>query len=114
MFILLTLACIVTYHALIQASIGQLRELGFGKVSMKDLLDQIDATQIPYAVELSACYLGIFVFAELAFVLMAMREYLQDLLHLDEVELLRDQVPAEKNALAADVSDLPNSTRLSG
>lgn len=89
LFIVATLACVVIYHALIQASIGQLRELGFGKPSMKDLLEQIDATQIPLAIELAACYLGIFIFAELAFVLMAMREYLQDLLHLDEAELLR-------------------------
>ena len=84
----LTLACIVTYHALIQQSIAELRGLGFSTVGMQQLLDQIDATQIPYAVELAACYLGIFIFAELAFVLMALREYLQDLLHLDEVALL--------------------------
>ncbi len=90
-FIVLTLACIVAYHALLQQSIGELRELGFSTVPMKPLLDQTDGTQIPYAVELAACYLGIFIFAELAFVLMAMREYLQDLLHLDEVGLLRDK-----------------------
>ncbi len=99
-FIVLTLVCIATYHALLQASIGQLRELGFGKATMKDLLDQIDATQIPYAVELAACYLGIFIFAELAFVLMAMREYLQDLLHLEEVELLRGRVRMAETATA--------------
>ena len=98
-FIVLTLACIVTYHALIQASIGELRGLGFGTVSMKDLLENIDATPIPYAVELAACYLGIFIFAELAFVLMAIREYLQDLLHLDELALLRGHAPVEKRAV---------------
>ena len=86
--IVLTLACIVTYHALIQQSIAELRGLGFSKVGMQQLLDHMDATEIPYAVELAACYLGIFIFAELAFVLMAIREYLQDLLHLDEVALL--------------------------
>jgi hypothetical protein len=88
-FILLTLGCIIAYHAVLLRSIGELRDLGFSKVPMKDLLDQMDATQIPYAVELAACYLGIFIFAESAFVLMAIREYLQDLLHLDEVTLLR-------------------------
>ena len=112
-FIVLTLACIMTYHALLQASIGQIRDLGLGTTSMKDLLDKIDATQIPYAVELAACYLGIFFFAELAFVLMAMREYLQDLLHLDEVELLRDRVRVEKTGIASDVSSLPKSTQIS-
>jgi hypothetical protein len=94
-FIVLTLACIVTYHGLMQASIGELRGLGFGTVPMKDLLDQIDATQIPYSIELAACYLGIFIFAELAFVLMAIREYLQDLLKLDEGSLLRGEARVE-------------------
>ena len=88
-FIVLTLACIVTYHALLQHSIAELRLLGLSSVPMQDLLDKVDANQIPYAVELAASYLGIFIFAEAAFVLMAMREYLQDLLHLDEVSLLR-------------------------
>ena len=106
--IILTLACIVTYHALIKESIEQLRELGFGRTPVKDLLDQIDATQIPYAVELSACYLGIFIFAELAFVLMATREYLQDLLHLDEVALLRGEARVERHVVR-----VPESTQAS-
>lgn len=100
-FIILTLACIVTYHGLIQASIGELRGLGLGTAEMTDLLDEIDATQIPYAVELAACYLGIFIFAELAFVLMAIREYLQDLLKLDEVALLQGETRVEKRAATA-------------
>lgn len=113
LFIVLTLVCIVTYHGLIQASINQIRELGFGKTSMKDLLDQLDATQIPYAVELAACYLGIFLFAELAFVLMAIREYLQDLLHLDEVDLLLDTARVPKPAIEPDAPPATRSTRIS-
>jgi hypothetical protein len=96
----LTLACIVTYHALIQQSIAQLHNLGLSRTPMNDLLDQIDITQIPYPVELAASYLGIFIFAELAFVLMAIREYLQDLLHLDEVALLRGNVRVEKRVVS--------------
>jgi hypothetical protein len=88
-FIVLTLGSVIAYHAVLLQSIGELRYLGFSKVPMKDLLDQMDGTQIPNAVELAACYLGIFIFAESAFVLMAIREYLQDLLRLDEVTLLR-------------------------
>lgn len=88
-FIVLTLGSVIAYHAVLLQSIGELRDLGFSKIPMKDLLEQMDGTQIPYAVELAACYLGIFIFAESAFVLMAMREYLQDLLGLDEVTLLR-------------------------
>jgi len=86
LLIMLTLASTIAYHVVLQQSIAQLRELGFSRVPMKDLLDQIDATQIPYALELAACYLGIYIFAEAAFVLMAIREYLQDLLHLRVVQ----------------------------
>jgi hypothetical protein len=88
-FIVLTLTSVIAYHAVLLQSISALRELGLSKVSMQDMLEKMDGTQIPYAVELAACYLGIFIFAESAFVLMAMREYLQDLLGLDEVTLLR-------------------------
>ncbi len=77
----------MTYHAVLQQSIEQLRGLGL-RFTTADLLDKVDATEIPYAVPLAACYLGIFIFAESAFVLMAIREYLQDLLQLDEIALL--------------------------
>lgn len=87
-FIVLTLGSVIAYHAVLLESIEQLRSLGL-TASTTVLLDKMDATEIPYAVELAACYLGIFIFAESAFVLMAIREYLQDLLHLDEVTLLR-------------------------
>ena len=87
LFIVLTLACIMSYHAVLQQSIEQLRGLGL-RFTTADLLDKVDATEIPHAVPLAACYLGIFIFAESAFVLMAIREYLQDLLQLDEIALL--------------------------
>ncbi len=106
-FILLTLACIVLYHALIQQSVGELRELGL-RLTTTDLLEKVDATEIPHAVELAACYLGIFLFAEAAFVLMAIREYLQDLLHLDEVTLLR-RTPIVLDAEACTTKDAVES-----
>ncbi|HEY1986821.1 MAG TPA: hypothetical protein VGG85_15500 [Terracidiphilus sp.] len=86
-FILLTLACILAYHGVLQQSIGELRELGLRNTT-SDLLDKVDASEIPHALALAASYLGIFLFAESAFVLMAVREYLQDLMHLDETALL--------------------------
>ena len=93
-FILLTLACILAYHAVLQQSIGELRDLGFSKISTTDLLDKVDANEIPHALALAASYLGIFLFAESAFVLMAIREYLQDLMHLDETALLSGTHPS--------------------
>ena len=41
---------------------------------------------------LAACYMGFFLCAEAAFVLMAIREYLQDLLHLGDRELVQRRV----------------------
>ncbi len=86
-FMLLTLVSIVAYHAVLHRSILQLRALGI-HASTSDLLAKVDATEIPYALALAVCYLGIFVFAEAAFVLMAIREYLEDVLHLNETALL--------------------------
>ncbi len=102
LFIVLTLACIVIYHGLILKSIEEVRSLGLSTKSMQLLLEQVDPTQIPYAVELAASYLAIFIFAELAFVLMAIREYLQDVLHLDERALLQGKVRGQKRGDAGD------------
>jgi hypothetical protein len=43
---------------------------------------------IPWGIRLTAYYLGIFAFAEAAFVLMALKEYLLDLLHLSDISLI--------------------------
>lgn len=87
-FIVLTMLCILGYHATLQRSLQQWRELGVVATS-SDLLNKADYLEIPYSLLLAAYYLGIFVFAEMAFVLMAMREYLQDALHLKELSLLQ-------------------------
>jgi hypothetical protein len=52
------------------------------------LLSKIDAREIPVPGILFVFYLGMFVFAESAFVLMAIREYLQDTLKLEEYDLI--------------------------
>jgi hypothetical protein len=43
---------------------------------------------VPYSLILIGLYLGVFLSAEAAFVLMALREYLQDLLGLSDVDLI--------------------------
>jgi hypothetical protein len=92
--ILLTLASILSYHFVLKHSLDQLRSLGVtGPTS--EILNGADYSEIPNSLALSACYLGIFLFSELAFVLMAIREYLQDLLHLDEVALIKAAQPQE-------------------
>jgi hypothetical protein len=99
--ILLTIGCIGGYHAVLQRSLDQFRLLGVTATSV-DLLRSADESEISYEWLLSILYLGMFVFAEIAFVLMALREHLQDVLCLNEQELLRGTPgllePAEKNA----------------
>jgi len=84
------------------------------RATTDDLLNRMDPAEIPNALALAACYLGIFLFAEAAFVLMAIREYLQDVMHLDEMELLRG-VPASAVATAGfQLSNPPELRPLTG
>jgi hypothetical protein len=52
------------------------------------VLDHAPLALIPFRYYLMASYLGIFLFAESAFILMAIREYLQDLLKISDTELI--------------------------
>jgi hypothetical protein len=54
-----------------------------------EVLDKLELSDIPFAARLTRLYLGLFLCAEGAFILMAIREYLQDLLGLTEGELIR-------------------------
>lgn len=96
LFILLTLGCIFGYHATLNRSLQSWHELGVVAPS-SELLDKADYLEIPDSLTLAAYYLGIFLFAELAFVLMAMREYLQDSLNLDEDALLHGHAHRRKH-----------------
>src|ERR1700730_10292938 len=98
-FMILTLGCILSYHATLQESIQQLRDLGI-KATTGDLLRRTDLTQIPRGPALMAYYLGIFVFAESAFTLMAIREYLEDVMRLDEEGLLYGSTEPVRSSVA--------------
>ena len=113
-FIALTLGCVIGYHLVLEKSIAEVRDLGLSSISTEKLLEQVDVTQIPYGVELAACYLGIFIFAELAFVLMAIREYLQDVLRLDEVALMRGKAQEHETRGTQRVPVVPESTSAPG
>ena len=86
-----SLGCICEYHNLLQESVAQVRALGVDATT-SDVLEKMDATEIPLGLPLAACYMGFFLCAEAAFVLMATREYLQDLLGLEDRELVRRRV----------------------
>jgi hypothetical protein len=86
------LASVFAYHALLDASIGD-RLAMFVPVNIPmtsaKALEDTAASEIPRATLLMVLYLAIFLFAEAAFVVMALREYLQDLLGISDEVLLR-------------------------
>ena len=94
----LTIACccfIGAYHWLLQRSVVEAMtdwvRRGVAVGSTTEILDKTDYMDIPGSLGLVACYLGIFLAAEGAFVLMALREYLQDALGLTERTLIADR-----------------------
>jgi hypothetical protein len=101
----LTLTCILVYHETLQLSFDATRAHGGVNASTQDLLERTDFSEIPYALPLAACYLGIFIFAESAFVMMAIREYLQDVLHLNEIRLLHGAVGIDQTVDSPAESD---------
>jgi hypothetical protein len=93
-----SIACVIGYHIELDASLSLIAAHGV-LAPTQTLLAQIDYREIPLAEPLTALYLGMFVFAESAFVLMAMREYLQEILGLEEQELIGETAqPAMKPA----------------
>ncbi|HUA93865.1 MAG TPA: hypothetical protein VL991_14925 [Terracidiphilus sp.] len=101
-FIALTLACISCYHATLLNSLEEFRQRGVMQPT-NIVLSSADLSDIPYALELSIYYLGIFVFAEAAFLFTAIREYLQDALHLDETALLHGTHGVERGATSQEI-----------
>ena len=85
--IAICMGCIAGYHWTLEHSLATWAARGV-TASSEAILSKADLTEIPGALPLTLYYLGIFVFAEAAFVLMAMREYLQDLLQLGERQLI--------------------------
>jgi hypothetical protein len=86
-FISSAIGCAIAYHQELGGSLDALATAGV-RLPSSVLLSKIDAREIPGSGRLIATYLGMFVFAESAFVLMALREHLQDVLKLEERELI--------------------------
>src|SRR6266446_4747566 len=79
------------YHRELRQSITEKRkafDLPPSEVTDETILSKSLESQTPEATRLMIYYLGIFMAAEAAFILMAMREHLQDVLQLSDVELI--------------------------
>ncbi len=88
LLILASLGLIALYHHYLLDSLTQFTERGV-VASTADLLKSADYRDIPDSIALTVCYLGMFLTAEAAFILMALREYLQDVLKLQDTNLIR-------------------------
>lgn len=95
-----SILCVIAYHIELDNSLGLIAAHGVHQ-STEVLLEKIDYREIPLAETLVALYLGMFVFAESALVLMAMREYLQEILGLEEQQLIAGTDPGELGTSAA-------------
>jgi hypothetical protein len=82
--IVVSMAFVFQYHAQLD------RSMALGRTGADGLMTAA-LGEIPNSVLLMVYYLAIFMTAELAFVLMAMKEYLLDLLHIDDEFLIRYQ-----------------------
>lgn len=59
----------------------------------KYILEHTDLNDIKYSSRLMILYIAIFLMAEAAFIMMAIKEYLQDLVGLTEMDLIRGRQP---------------------
>jgi len=88
-FIAASVYCVIQYHRILALSAAEVGArpavvlYGFNDVLLKT---QPDA--IPFATQLMFYYVAIFVTAEAAFILMAIKEYLQDLMGYSERDLI--------------------------
>ena len=86
-----SLAFLSVYHLLLQVSISQAISDFFARgVNTNDqfALENTPFEDIRFAIPLMVSYLGVFLGAETAFAVMAIREYMQDILHLDDSEIV--------------------------
>lgn len=83
-----SLFLVYLYHHYMMDSLNFFLQTGVTN-STTDLLKVTDYREIPDNVALTVCYLGMFLTAEAAFILMALREYLQDVLKLQDAALIR-------------------------
>jgi hypothetical protein len=84
--ILLTVGFVLAYHWILQDSLMELMRRGV-KGAASVVLDKADYLDIPSSIWLALTYLGMFMCAEAAFIIMALKEYLLDVHALSEAEL---------------------------
>jgi len=86
-----SLVFLSTYHLLLQWSVSKsISDFFLKGVNLNDqlALSQTPFEEIRFAIPLMISYLGVFLAAESAFAVMAIREYMQDILKLEDSEIV--------------------------
>ena len=105
LLIVVTMVLIYCYHFLLDQAVASIVDRGFtgssvaldervlSREEFNAALKESSGPMIPYTGLIMMSYLGIFLCAEGAFILMAIKEYLQDLLGITEKELIYRRSP---------------------
>lgn len=93
----ISLACIFEYHQLLDQAIAATPAVDSKEALLSTSLHEISNSQL-----LILYYLGIFLAAEAAFIVMAIKEYLQDLVGLSEFDLIRGPKRDPNEAVTTD------------
>ena len=88
LLILGALYCSLKYHALLAEAVTYLRQDLPEALSTEAILEGTPFDQIPFSTQLALHYIGIFITAESAFIVMAIKEYLQDLIGLSDLTII--------------------------
>jgi hypothetical protein len=87
LLILTSVGCVFLYQYTLDASVEDVWYHS-GAMPYDEVLNQSDPQEVPYQYWLIISYVGIFLTAEAAFLLMALKEYLQDLISVRDSELI--------------------------
>jgi len=99
--ILVCAMMIVSYHFALNVSMGRVS----GNANSSMILANTDEREIPLGLLLMLLYLGIFLSAEGAFILMATKEYLQDMLGIPDTDLFAAQMIPDRGCIVRVESD---------
>jgi hypothetical protein len=107
--VLASVFCYVSYTNTLDTSLTQISQANSRVTRVLALGTWSESNAVPASLRLQLLYLGMFLFAEAAFVLMALREYSIDVLHISEYDWMFGS--QEGSASAA---TLPDSSAHSG
>lgn len=98
-FIFLSILCVLLYHFFLETNLPQ--EIADNSLNLYELRKDYLINNVPEGlwdrIIIFSLYLGIFVFAEAAFIIMAIKEYVQDLFNYTDKEVIKQKTQYHYN-----------------